>query len=74
MAQLITGLDPETLRANAEHVREAIAICKEMITKYGFTTAAFNDISKLAKKCGSPTQVLNVLVEDGVKTVRIKLE
>jgi len=25
VAQVITGLDPETLRANAEHVREAIA-------------------------------------------------
>jgi hypothetical protein len=47
--------------AKYAHVREAIAICKEMITKYGFTTAAFNDISELAKKCGSPTQVLDVL-------------
>jgi predicted nucleic acid-binding Zn-ribbon protein len=54
------------------HVREAIGICKEMITKYGFTTAAFNDISELAKKCGSPTQVLNVLADYVSLTGQIK--
>jgi hypothetical protein len=55
------------------HVREAIAICKEMITKYGFTTAAFNDISELAKKCGSPTEVLNVLAHYVSLTGQIKM-
>jgi hypothetical protein len=55
------------------HVREAIAICKEMISKYGFTTAAFNDISELAKKCGSPTEVLNVLAHYVSLTGQIKM-
>src|SRR5215218_8676725 len=57
----IAEKDAAVAMAKYAHVREAIAICKEMITKYGFTTAAFNDISELAKKCGSPTEVFNVL-------------
>jgi hypothetical protein len=58
--------------AEDAHVREAIGICKEMITKYAFTTAAFNDIIELAKKCGSPTQIVNVLAQYGDLTGQIK--
>jgi hypothetical protein len=68
----IAGKDAALAMAKYAHVREAIAICKEMITKYGFTTAAFNDISELAKKCGSPTQVLNVLAHYVSLTGQIK--
>jgi hypothetical protein len=68
----IAEKDAALAMAKYAHVREAIAICKEMITKYGFTTAAFNDISELAKKCGSPTQVLNILAHYGDLTGQIK--
>jgi len=68
----IAEKDAALAMAKYAHVREAIAICKEMITEYGFTTAAFNDISELAKKCGSPTQVLNVLAHYVSLTGQIK--
>jgi hypothetical protein len=68
----IAKKDAALAMAEYAHVREAIAICKEMISKYGFTTAAFNDISELAKKCGSPTQVLNVLAHYVSLTGQIK--
>jgi hypothetical protein len=68
----IAEKDAAVAMAKYAHVREAIAICKEMITKYGFTTAAFNDISELAKKCGSPTQVLDVLAHYVSLTGQIK--
>ena len=68
----IAEKDAALAMAEFAHVREAIAICKEMITKYGFTTAAFNDIIELAKKCGSPTQVLNVLAHYVSLTGQIK--
>jgi hypothetical protein len=68
----IAEKDAALAMAKYAHVREAIAICKEMITEYGFTTAAFNDISELAKKCGSPTQVLNVLADYVSLTGQIK--
>jgi hypothetical protein len=68
----IAEKDAALAMAKYVHVREAIAICKEMITKYGFTTAAFNDISELAKKCGSPTEVLNVLAHYVSLTGQIK--
>jgi hypothetical protein len=68
----IAEKDTAVAMAKYAHVREAIAICKEMITKYGFTTAAFNDISELAKKCGSPTEVLNVLAHYVSLTGQIK--
>jgi hypothetical protein len=68
----IAEKDAAVAMAKYAHVREAIAICKEMITKYGFTTAAFNDISELAKKCGSPTQVLNILAHYVSLTGQIK--
>jgi hypothetical protein len=64
--------DAALAMAEDAHVREAIGICKEMITKYAFTTAAFNDIIELAKKCGSPTQILNVLAQYGDLTGQIK--
>src|ERR671924_608954 len=41
----IAEKDAALAMAKYAHVREAIAICKEMITKYGFTTAAFNNIT-----------------------------
>jgi hypothetical protein len=68
----IADKDAALAMAKYAHVREAIAICKGMITEYGFTTAAFNDISELAKKCGSPTQVLNVLAHYVSLTGQIK--
>jgi hypothetical protein len=68
----IAEKDAALAMAKYTHIREAIAICKEMIIKYGFTTAAFNDISDLARKCGSPTQVLNVLAQYGDLTGQIK--
>jgi outer membrane murein-binding lipoprotein Lpp len=68
----IAEKDAAVAMAKYAHIREAIAICKEMITKYGFTTAAFNDISELAKKCGSPTEVLNVLAHYVSLTGQIK--
>jgi hypothetical protein len=64
--------DAAIAMAEDAHVREAIGICKEMITKYAFTTAAFNDIIELAKKCGSPTQIVNVLAQYGDLTGQIK--
>jgi hypothetical protein len=68
----IAEKDAALAMAEDAHVREAIGICKEMITKYAFTTAAFNDIIELAKKRGSPTQVLNVLAQYGDLTGQIK--
>jgi hypothetical protein len=68
----IAEKDAALAMAKYAHVREAIAICKEMITEYGFTTAAFNDISELAKKCGSPTEVLNILAHYVSLTGQIK--
>jgi hypothetical protein len=68
----IAEKDAALAMAEYAHVREAIAISKEMIIKYGFTTAAFNDIIELAKKCGSPTQVLNVLADYVSLTGQIK--
>jgi hypothetical protein len=68
----IAEKDAALAMAKYAHVREAIAICKEMITEYGFTTAAFNDIIELAKKCGSPTQVLNILAHYVSLTGQIK--
>jgi hypothetical protein len=68
----IAEKDAALAMAKYAHVREAIAICKEMIAKYGFTTAAFNDISELAEKCGSPTEVLNVLAHYVSLTGQIK--
>ncbi len=68
----IAEKDAALAMAEYAHVREATAICKEMITKHGFTTAAFNDISELAKKCGSPTEVVNVLAHYVSLTGQIK--
>jgi phenylpyruvate tautomerase PptA (4-oxalocrotonate tautomerase family) len=53
--------DAKIAIAENTHRREAIAICKDLITRYGFTTAGLNDISELAKKCGNPTEVMNAL-------------
>jgi hypothetical protein len=53
--------DAKIAMAENTHLREAIAICKGLITRYGFTTAGLNDISELAKKCGNPTEVMNAL-------------
>jgi hypothetical protein len=53
--------DAKIAMAENTHLREAIAICKDLITRYGFTTAGLNDISELAKKCGNPTEVMNAL-------------
>jgi hypothetical protein len=68
----IAEKDAALAMAKYAHIREAIAICKEMIIKYGFTTAAFSDISELARKCGSPTQVLNILAHYVSLTGQIK--
>jgi phenylpyruvate tautomerase PptA (4-oxalocrotonate tautomerase family) len=64
--------DAKIAIAEYAHLREAITICKEMIIKYGFTTASFNDMYELAKKCGSPTEVMNVLAQYGDLTGQIK--
>jgi|GEM_PF-6869318 len=53
--------DAKIAIAENTHRREAIAICKDLITRYGFTTTGLNDISELAKKCGNPTEVMNAL-------------
>jgi hypothetical protein len=53
--------DAKIAIAENTHRREAIAICKDLITRYGFTAAGLNDISVLAKKCGNPTEVMNAL-------------
>ncbi len=60
--------DTKIAMAEYAHLREAITIIKDMIIKYGFTTAAFNDIYELAKKCGNPAEVLNTLA--GYKDIK----
>jgi predicted nucleic acid-binding Zn-ribbon protein len=64
----------ETEKADGEnaHLREAIALCKDMIGKYGFTKAALSDIYELAKKCGNPFEVMSVLAEYANLTAQIK--
>jgi PLP dependent protein len=60
VAQLITGLDPETLRANAEHVREAIAAAAR---RAGRDPA---DVELLAAVKYVPTEEIGTLAAAGL--------